>query len=239
MKKLTLASINSLLGQPSTIYGKFHSRTKLKSLTGSDSNLQKKYKRRYKEYPRLEKIFLPEASEILNSSLKETILKRKSSRSFSQKKLSLEILSTLLLYSSYHPSAGGRYPLEIYFLSLNSELQSGLYHYNIRNHSMEVLRQGETISLKKYFDQEWIKTAGGVVIITSVFTRNTEKYGDRGYRAILQEVGYLGELIYLMSSATNIGCCAIGGFVDEELEKLLDIDGVYESVVGVFAVGCI
>ncbi len=32
-------------------------------------------------------------------------------------------------------------------------------------------------------------------------------------------------------------CCALGGTLDENLEKLIDIDGVTESVVYALAIG--
>jgi nitroreductase len=47
----------------------------------------------------------------------------------------------------------------------------------------------------------------------------------------------VGQNIYLNSAALNLVCCGVGGFKDDELNKLLDLEGAEESVVNVLAVG--
>ncbi|OGJ54835.1 hypothetical protein A2880_02980 [Candidatus Peribacteria bacterium RIFCSPHIGHO2_01_FULL_49_38] len=69
------------------------------------------------------------------------------------------------------------------------------------------------------------------VIITAVFSRTINKYGDRGYRNILIEAGHVGQNLYLVSESLGLKCTAIAGTKDEEIERFLDIDGVTESVV--------
>lgn len=109
----------------------------------------------YKAYPRFEQVFLPTPSN--NSfDLYKTLLKRVSSRNFSNKPIELNNLSDLLYYSigmkkilnnklldsRMYPSAGGRYPLEIYPLVLNvNKLNQGVYHYHFKTHSLEMLLQ--------------------------------------------------------------------------------------------------
>ena len=63
------------------------------------------------------------------------------------------------------------------------------------------------------------------------------KYGDRGYRHVLAEAGHLAQNLYLISSALGLSCCAMGGYYDEEINNLLDIDGVGESIVYILAIG--
>jgi hypothetical protein len=45
--------------------------------------------------------------------------------------------------------------------------------------------------------------------------------------------------IYLVSEALNLKCCALGGFriSDEQMERILDIDGVTESLVYTAVIG--
>lgn len=74
-------------------------------------------------------------------------------------------------------------------------------------------------------------------LMTAVFHRNQVKYGERGYRYILIETGHIGQNLYLVSEAAGIKCRALGGTRDENIEKLLDIDGIGESVVYAVAVG--
>ncbi|MBM3712971.1 MAG: SagB/ThcOx family dehydrogenase, partial [Actinobacteria bacterium] len=179
----------------------------------------------------------------------DALIQRKSSRIFT-KRLSLSQIGTLLYYSSginknkhfnepyrFYPSAGARYPLELYIISLRSNLPSGLYHYYVKNHSLEVLLRMEKFDFNKYLLQKAFNKCSVLIIITAVFQRNLMKYGDRGYRYILIEAGHVGQNIYLLSSALNLNCCAVGGFVDDSLNNLLHIDGLHESVLYVFAVG--
>src|SRR5581483_8006268 len=207
----------------------------------------------FKEYPRLDKIILPDPLPLKNSLLTESLMKRKSIRNFSVEKFSLQKLSSILYWSGglrennppwqgkrFYPSGGGRYPLEIYVLSQNAELSQGLYHYNLRSHSLEILIDDEAINTGDFFSHDntpWIKEAGCLLIITACFRRNTIKYGDRGYRHLLIETGFFGQNIYLVSTAMGIASCASGGYIDDKLNNLLDVDGIDESVIFVMASG--
>jgi SagB-type dehydrogenase family enzyme len=246
-------TLKKLLGKPSTISEIFHQKTKQKR-----SRNQRVYKKVseawsrviFKNYLRLEKIILPKPSPLKGVFLKDVFYKRQSERVFSSSPLPLEIISDLLFYSAgiknttpsmqrnrFYPSGGSRYPLETYLISQNSELPVGVYHYNVRFHSLEVLTLLDKFDCKKYFNQDFIAKAACIIVQTACFYRTTMKYRDRGYRLVLMEAGYLGQNIYLVSAALNLACCAIGGFIDDELNKLLDIDGVKESVINTTVVG--
>lgn len=206
----------------------------------------------YKAYPRFEQVILPAPSN--NSyNLYKTLLNRESSRNFSNKPIELNHLSDLLYYSvgmkkiisnkssesRMYPSAGGRYPLEIYPFIFNvNQLKQGVYHYHFKTHSLEILLQKPILKeVTKQFQTSWIKKVGLLFVVSAVFDRSEIKYGDRGYRHILTEYGHLAQNVYLVGTALGLGICSIGGFVDEGLNKIIDIDGRVESVIGVVAVG--
>ena len=69
------------------------------------------------------------------------------------------------------------------------------------------------------------------------FDRTEMKYRARGYRHIFTEYGHLAQNMYLICAALGLGICSIGGFIDDGLNKILDIDGRIESVIGVIAIG--
>lgn len=247
-------NLDRLLGKPYADFEKFHQKTKIKKLNVDllDPNKwPKEWKTvQFKGYGRLAEIVLPKSQSLTNYSLHTALKKRSSIRKFSNQPLPLEKLSTLLYYSAglnniknstirgrFYPSAGARYPLELYFISLNSQLPMGLYHYYLKNHSLEKLLTFDKFDFAKYFNQNWISTVGAFIIITAIFKRTTMKYADRGYRHILQESGHMGQNIYLLSSTLNLSCCAIGGYLDDKINELLDIDGINESVVYILAVG--
>lgn len=204
-----------------------------------------------KSYPRFEEINLPEARLSKKESLGGVLENRKSKREFSSVPLTVTQLSTLLRYGSgvkdlnnpsvnrYYPSAGGRYPLETYILALNIEkLEKGIYHYYVKNHSLEKLFPLRKFELREYLTaQDSIGDAACFLIITALFRRTAVKYGERGYRHVLVEAGHMAQNYYLTSSALKISCSALGGYRDDKINKLLEIDGLKETVVYVMALG--
>lgn len=207
----------------------------------------------YKGYPRFEKFPLPRAIDLNKISLGKIMRFRHSEREFSKRDVSLSDLSSLLFYTAglknlrsndsgnrFYPSAGARYPNEVYPVIFNVEEQKmGIYHYHLRTHSLEYMwdfPNFEKIILST-FNQEWINKASLLLAITAVFGRTTMKYEDRGYRHVLVDTGHFCQNIYLICEALGLGCCSIGGFIDDKLNSLLDVDGQEESVIIVVAIG--
>lgn len=201
----------------------------------------------YKSYPRFEEIKLPYPRIPTTISITQALGKRYSTRKFSEKPVSLDQLSTLLYYSAglrnnegtrrFYPSAGFRYPLEVYIASLNTDLEDYFYHYYVNNHSLEKLVSIERKKFFSCFNQSWIKNSGLIVIISAVFSRTTIKYGSRGYRHILAESGHLAHNFSLIQTTIGLGSCEVGGYRDDGLNDLLDLDGKNETVVCVMGFG--
>ncbi len=206
----------------------------------------------FKTYPRLPK--MPLDGDRAAADFFDLIKTRQSRRDFHRVPLSLKELGTVLRYSCgeadhsanygkgrVYPSAGGRYPIEIYPLVLRGgdAVPSGLYHYNVLNHALDVLwdREFSDFDIDQMFGYPWLKEASVVLVMTAVFWRNQNKYGERGYRYVLLEAGHIGQNVYLTSEALGVSCCALAGTRDENLEKLIDIDGTTESVIYAIALG--
>ncbi|MFH1287265.1 MAG: SagB/ThcOx family dehydrogenase, partial [bacterium] len=205
----------------------------------------------YKNYHGKAKINLP-PPDYKGLSLEETIKKRRSVRNFKKEPLSLKELSILLFaadgitkkegdfgYRSA-PSAGALYPIEIYSIVHNvDKLKQGIYHYSFLDHSLELIKEG---NFKKEIvhaasDQETTGEAGVTFVLTSIWQRITRKYGERGYRYTFIEAGHIGQNIYLETVSLGLGCVAVGAFFDDELNKLLGIDGENESALYILSVG--
>lgn len=205
----------------------------------------------YKAYPRSKKIPLPRIER--HDDFFSLIKNRKSQRDFRPMAIPLETLSSVLEYSCgitrehakghsrAQASGGARFPLEVYPLVLRSslELSSGVYHYNVRDHALDTLwaRPFSREDVAELFTYPWIQNASVIFVITGVFQRNQMKYGQRGYRYVMIEAGHIGQNVYLNAAAFDLKCCALGGTKDKNIEKLLDIDGVTESVVYALALG--
>lgn len=205
----------------------------------------------FKSYPRLSKVKLP-APRLQAITLNEAILKRESDRNFSGKPIKTEDLSNLLFYSAgivrgkddgsrrAYPSGGARYPLEIYPIVLNvKNLNSGIYHYNVKKNFLELISGDaeELEILKGAFRYPFVKNASLIIVFSMIPWRSAIKYGNFALKIGLIESGHLGQNVYLMAQAFKLKCCALGGFNEELVHKIFEIDGINEIAFYAIAIG--
>ena len=200
----------------------------------------------YKGYPDAEKIELACKTKIETLSLDEALLRRKSIRHYSPDPLSTDELSYLLWASSgiqrtergfefrTAPSAGALYPIETYVVVNRVEgVPSGVYHYSVKQHCLEVLKQGDfsnEIAIAA-LGQRMCLEAAVVFVWTAIFGRSKWKYDQRAYRYIYLDAGHIGENLALAATAIGLGTCQIGALFDDEVNEVVGVDGVEESVV--------
>jgi len=206
----------------------------------------------YKTYPQAQRILLPKPESIQGLSTEETIQRRRSVRDYSGQPMSLEELGRLLYYCDGEnaeswghrlraaPSAGALYPIEVYVVANRvNDLQPGLYHYMVQNHALELLQEGNlqgTIT-RCGLSQEFLGQANVVLVFTAIFQRLRWRYQQRAYRYALLEAGHLGENVYLAATSMGCGACAVGAFLDNDLNELLSVDGRDEAALYMLAVG--
>lgn len=206
----------------------------------------------YKVYPDSKRIFLLEPDIHSEKTLDEIFKKRRSIRSFSNIPVSKKQLSYLLWAStgiqreeSGHefrtaPSAGALYPIETYLVVNNVEdVPKGIYHYNIRGHYLEELKTGDYSwdIAKAALEQEMCAVAAVVFIWTAIFQRSKCKYGQRAYRYIYLDAGHIAQNLALAAVDLGLGSCQVGAFYDDEVNTIIDVDGVDESVIYMSVVG--
>lgn len=183
---------------------------------------------------------------------------RASCRAFAPKALPLPLLNGIL-WGSYGisrtermmpsdslaqmrpvPSAGGLFPLEVYFISQRVEsLPDGLHHYNVRRHSLETIQTAPQFerfrpALLMY---SAVQDANVILFLAAVFKRTQKKYGPRGYRYILLEAGHVAQNVSLLAAEANLGTLCMGGYSDGLVNGLLGLDPLLEGVVYSVAVG--
>jgi SagB-type dehydrogenase family enzyme len=210
----------------------------------------------FKEYLDRTPIPLP-APYLPNTPFADLLATRRSCRRFAAEPLKSSDLSALLhaAYGTFGvfalgpleqvnrpvPSGGGLYSLEIYPVVLNSDdVPPGIYHYNPLHHALEELEKGPPPAgfLKELFmNQPYVPEASCLLIITSVISRSMWKYEDRGYRYILFEAGHVAQNLALASAVSGLGSLHLGGFFDQDLAQLLDLDAETEIPLYVTAVG--
>ncbi len=184
----------------------------------------------------------------------ELITKRRSIREYTGDALSLEQLSFILYSASSitgerlgqklrtYPSAGAKYPIDIYVAIFNVDnLEPGIYKYNDVKFQLELMAKGDFREelYEICIEQEFIKKASVLVILVARSLRSTYRYGERGIRYVLMDASYISSNIYLASTYLKLGSCVIGAFSDEGFKSFLNIKGDETFVVLAHAVGVI
>ncbi|MFC8765883.1 SagB/ThcOx family dehydrogenase [Streptomyces sp. NPDC057193] len=195
-----------------------------------------------------ERVKLAPPAAIEDCSLGAAIRRRVSSREYSKESIELEQLSTLLHYSngfrnSGHrnaPSSGNLGSVEIFPIVLRVlGVQPGIYHYDTSGHFLSLVQRGEFATwLREYavYQREFSDAALALVLVGSI-GRVTSKYGARGYRLVLLDVGHVSENAQLVATAAGLRVCATAGFIDGELNRALGIDGLTTASFIVLLVG--
>lgn len=207
----------------------------------------------YKHYENvIDKIQLPTPKFNEELGFWHVIKNRKSTRSYSNNSITLMELSLLLFgisgitrkYPQFTfrtvPSAGGLFPIETYPVVNNvKDITPGIFHYNIPEHKLELLKQGNFKQelAAGCLDQTIAYSSAVSFIWTAVIERSKWKYLQRCYRYIYLDAGHIGQNLYLVAEALGLGVCTIGAIYDDELNQLLEIDGMNETSVYVGVIG--
>ncbi len=191
---------------------------------------------------------LPEPQYKSSTSIEETLLKRRSVRTYQDKPLKVEEVSQLLWAAQgitnrrgfrTAPSAGALYPLEIYVLAGNiMNISVGIYKYNPYKHELVNLQMGDRRNelFKAALNQSPVKDAPMVIVFAAVYERTTVKYGNRGINYVYMEAGHAAQNILLQAESLNLGSVVIGAFYDEEVKKVLKMSDK-EIPIYIIAVG--
>jgi SagB-type dehydrogenase family enzyme len=206
-----------------------------------------------KEYPLSLRRF-PIQPPILTEgkSIWEVMERRRSIRAFSSQPMTYGDLSQLIRATqgitsrgsgfSFRtaPSAGALYPIETYVVVNRVEgIPSGLYHYAVERGEIVQLKEGRLgPDLRRAgLGQEMLEEAACVFVWTAMIERSKWKYRERAFRYIYMDAGHIGQNLYLAAGAMGLGCCTVGAFYDEEVDRLIGVDGKEEVSVYMGAVG--
>lgn len=188
------------------------------------------------------KLPAPHFKEPMN--LEEALYGRRSIRKFAETPLAIDEVSMIMWaamgksqFRKTVPSAGAKYPLELYALVGNvTGIDTGFYYYNWLEHDLEFINKEDLREplCDASLGQEFIVKAPMDIVIGADFERTTVRYGKRGIRYAYIEAGHIGQNIYLACEAFNLGTVAVGAFNDEKVKEVLDIvlDPLYIMPVG-------
>ena len=203
---------------------------------------------RGRSHTALPRIALP-SPRVGPATLERTLRTRRSERLFRPEPLDQATLATLL-WCAYGatgtlergegyapqelrtvPSAGALYPLELHVAALRVEgLPRRVYRYEPLGHELEQTRAIPDLDAVCP-DPALPGDAAAVVFVSATFWRSRVKYGLRAYRFTLLEAGHVLQNLLLAATALGLAAVVLGGFFDDPVDRLLDLDGVDESVL--------
>jgi SagB-type dehydrogenase family enzyme len=180
-------------------------------------------------------IELPEPRYDSDVSIEQSLLRRRSVRSYSGESLTLQELSQLLWAAQgvtdpkgfrTAPSAGALYPLELYVVAGDvQDLSPGVYRYEPLEHGLVRTMDGDKrLELAEAAVwQDFVGEGAIVIVFTVVYERTTVKYGDRGIRYVHMEAGHATQNLCLQATAMDLGVVTVGALYDEEVVELLGL----------------
>jgi len=207
----------------------------------------------YKKYPpELERFELEKPDQSGGAPLYSLLQQRRSERNFRGKALSGSKLSQVIwaaqgitLATEYHqfrtaPSAGGLFPIETYCVINNVDgFKPGVYHYQVPYHTLVLLKEGDFgLELARAaLGQKMLRDASFNLVWSAMIERSKWKYEQRAYRYIYLDAGHIAQNTALAAVSCGLGSCQVGAFFDEEVNRILEVDGVDEFAVYMSAVG--
>jgi SagB-type dehydrogenase family enzyme len=198
----------------------------------------------------------PEKITLGRMPLFSAIEQRRSHRKFTGEPLTIEELSFLMWATQgltrtvgkqganlrTVPSGGGRHPFETYLAVLRvEELPRGIYRYDALDHRLLRLESAPIPTPEMLRDgcrhQNYFTDAAVAFIWTAVPYRTYWRYEKLSAKIIAQDSGHMCQNLYLAATSIGAGTCALDGYFQDEMDRLVGVDGQKEFVVYVAPVG--
>ena len=122
---------------------------------------------------------------------------------------------------------GALYEIELYVVAGDLPgLDAGVYHFNPADVSLRLLRKGNFRGnlAQATVMEPAVTHAPATIICTGIYWRNAWKYQARTYRHFGWDNGTLLANLLAVSAASGLSAEIVLGFVDAEVNRLLDLD---------------
>jgi len=179
---------------------------------------------------------LPEPDVSGSVPLEEALQGRRSVRSFTSEPLDLDTIGQLLWAGQgitderghrTSPSAGARYPLELYVVT-----DAFVAHYLPTGHRLESRTSPQNLRTElsnAAFGQAWIAEASALIIVTGVDARTEVEYGAIAPSLVDREAGHAAQNILLQAEALGLAATPVGGLDGNMIGTLLLLPPGYEA----------
>ena len=135
---------------------------------------------------------------------------------------------------------GALFHIELYVVCGDvSGLAAGVYHFGAHDTSFRQLRVGDfrQVLVEATGNEPSIAEAPAILICTSTFWRNAYKYQARAYRHTFWDNGTILANLLAESASVHMPAKIVLGFVDKQVNQLLDINTQQEVAVSLIALG--
>ncbi len=134
--------------------------------------------------------------------------------------------------------AGALYPVEVYVVCGDLEsLKAGVYHFNPGDFSLRCLREGDYRANLAQVSGEEVSHAPITLVYSAITWRSSWKYRDRCYRYHFWDNGMILANALAMATSHQLPAKVLMAFLDEEVNKLLGIDGRNELALSLLTLG--
>lgn len=135
---------------------------------------------------------------------------------------------------------GALYHIELYLVCGDQPaLAAGVYHFGVHDFALRRLRAGDyrDIVVRATGVEPSVASAPAIIICTTTPWRNAWKYRTRAYRHAFWDCGTILANLLTTSTGYHVPARVVCGFVDAEVNRLLDLDTECEVAVAVIALG--
>lgn len=136
--------------------------------------------------------------------------------------------------------AGALYPVEVYLVcGPLSGLEPGVYHFSPADFGLRQLREGDfrDVLAQASGNETSMTHAPAVLVFTAISWRSSWKYRARSYRYHFWDSGTMLANCLAASAAQVLPHGVVMGFVDQQVNHLLGVDGREEKSLALFPLG--
>lgn len=174
-----------------------------------------------------------EAPAALDEKMPRAILTRRSARSYTGAPVALAALGRALGFAfgraprrAIHFGTRDAGVLRAHLLAFGVEgLDPGLYAVEGAGEALLPISLGNFREdfFRLSLGQEIAHTCAAALVLSAPAEESMGLYGDRAYRYLHLEAGAIGQRFQLVAGAQGLMACGIGGFLDDDVAKLIDI----------------
>ncbi|MDD4985071.1 MAG: SagB/ThcOx family dehydrogenase [Dehalococcoidales bacterium] len=104
---------------------------------------------------------------------------------------------------------------------------TGIYRYEPSGHTLTTVVTGDMRAelSSAALGQDCVRDGAINIVLTGIYERTTQRYGERGIRYTHMEAGHAAQNVYLQATALNfLGTVVVGAFHDDLVREILGIE---------------